>query len=160
MSNQIFTKHENGFITIGEHHDVVFTGWNDVCSGFINLDATVTNKLTGYTMEITFKNISTEVANDLGVQTYKQLGEQVRKKIDSVIGEEVIAFAYGYASCIIHEMHIKKNWDEWETWCGHGDWDINFHVCDGYLFADAYPWDAETGIRTDEMVRVFAEWIK
>ena len=73
MGEEIFTKHDNGFITIGEHHDVVFTGWNDVCSGFINLDATVTNKLSGYTMDITFKNISTEVANDLGVQTYNKL---------------------------------------------------------------------------------------
>lgn len=158
MSNQIFTKHENGFITIGEHHDVVFTGWNDVCSGFINLDATVTNKLSGYKMDITFKNISTEVANDLGVQTYKQLGEQVNKKL--VMTDDVEGFAHGYATRIIHEMNPKENWEDWETWHGRGEWDINFHVRDGYLYADAYPWDNVTGLRTDEWVRVFAEWIK
>lgn len=84
----------------------------------------------------------------------------MRKKTDSVIGEEVIAFAYGYATRIIEEMEPKENWEDYDTWCAHGDWDINFHVRDGYLFADAYPWSFEDGIRSDKMVRLFAEWIK
>ncbi len=81
----------------------------------------------------------------------------MNKKLEMT--DDVVGFAHGYASCIIHEINPKKNWEDWETWHGHGEWDINFHVRDGYLFADAYPWDAETGIRTDEMVNVFKEWI-
>jgi hypothetical protein len=77
-----------------------------------------------------------------------------------VMTDEVEGFAHGYATRIIEEMNPKENWEEYDTWCGHGEWDINFHVSDGYLYADAYPWDAETGIRTEEMVRVFTQWIK
>ena len=76
------------------------------------------------------------------------------------ITDDVIGFAYGYATRIIEEMDPKENWEDYDTWCGHHEWDINFHVRDGYLYADIYAYDANDGVLTDEWVRVFSGRIK
>lgn len=77
------------------------------------------------------------------------------------VGDIVEGFAYGYAARIIDEMaESKQNWEDYDAWCGKDEYDLNFHVRDGYLFVDAYQWDPKTGdIRTDNFVNIYKEWI-
>jgi hypothetical protein len=74
--------------------------------------------------------------------------------------DDVIGFAYGYATRIIEEMDPKENWEDYDTWCAHGKWDINFHVSRGHLCADAYRWTDKDGTLTDGHIRIFDEYIK
>lgn len=77
------------------------------------------------------------------------------------VGDIVEGFAYGYATRIIEEMASSKHdWEEYDTWCGKDEYDLNFHVRDGYLRVDVYEFDPVTGdVRTDNFVNVFKEWV-
>jgi hypothetical protein len=83
------------------------------------------------------------------------------QQTEQAVTERVKGFADGYSTALIEEMDPNKDWEEWETWHGHGDWDINFHVRKGYMYADAYRYDSVQNVLiTDKWERLFAKRIK